>query len=83
MLEEVYTMSSPDRAVADWPMPRWAKFWTEEEIALMRKLASSHTAFALAKELGRSPAAVWVKASDLGIKLHTDRWQNRSRRNGH
>jgi len=76
-------MSSPDRTVADWPMSSWAKFWTEEEIELMRELAPSHTAFKLARKLGRSPDAVWKKASKLGIKLHADRWQNRSRRNGH
>ena len=75
-------MSSPDRAMADWPMPEWGRKWSNSEIENAIYLAKKDTVFDIARLLGRSPDAVWKKLHSLGVKPHVDRWQNRSRRNG-
>ena len=50
------------------PNPRsW--YWTADDIAKLKDMAQKHPTAAIAAELGRTSAAVSVKANELNLSL--------------
>ena len=50
------------------PNPRsW--YWTADDIAKLKDMAQKHPTAAIAAELGRTSAAVAVKANELNLSL--------------
>jgi hypothetical protein len=45
--------------------------WSEEDIAKLESMAGAHPVIEIAAKLRRSPAAVAVEASKLGLSLRT------------
>ena len=57
--------------------------WSEEDIAELESMAGTHPVIVIAAKLRRSPAAVAVEASKLGLSLRTrPRHFGRSVQNG-
>ena len=57
--------------------------WSEEDIAELKSMAGTHPVIVIAAQLRRSPAAVAVEASKLGLSLRTrPRHFGRSVQNG-
>jgi hypothetical protein len=49
------------------PNPRW--HWTADDIAKLKDMAQKHPTASIAARLGRTPAAVAVKANELHLSL--------------
>jgi hypothetical protein len=52
-------------------MPETRRSWNENDVAKLKSMAGRLTARDIAAEMGRSPGAVQVEASKLGISLRT------------
>ena len=54
-------------------MPETRRSWNENDVAKLKSMAGRLTARDIAAEMGRSPGAVQVEASKLGISLRRAR----------
>lgn len=64
-------------------MPDTRRPWSEEDVAKLESMAGAHPVIEIAAKLRRSPAAVAVEASKLGLSLRTrPRHFGRSVQNG-
>lgn len=70
---------APDAPTQDNPRPR--RYWTNHEVETLRRVWPQGIEAALEALPGRSPAAIYTKASALGIKAgHGDRVQGSTKR---